>query len=288
MSQEDEQGKYISSKEGAELLQVPRQSFFYYVESRNIERQETEGGGKDRYEYKYEDVLRVKEELHKRWESRKPRTKASEAKTESKSDARTDWCTKEDLPYIFALDCEVYGIENSAPPNITYQWWQKNQTAIRVIFDANNRKDIWGCLTLLPMQEEDIFKILRDEMTEQEIHSEHVLSYEPDKEYSCYIASCVIRPAKRHFFNLLLKSVIGYWCDHPEVNIRKLYAFALGAAGNMGEENDGLRMIRKLYFSPRYDIAENAWELDLEHYNPSPIVRGFQNCVREKRERIDK
>jgi proline iminopeptidase len=34
----------------------------------------------------------------------------------------------------------------------------------RVLYNAENRKDIWGYLTIIPMEEESIFKLLRREM----------------------------------------------------------------------------------------------------------------------------
>jgi len=285
MSQQQSQEKFVSSNEGASLLGVDRQSFFYYVGSRGIARRETHSGGKDHYEYSYRDILNIKEEVQARRANRKRNTKASEVKVKERT-AMTDWCKIEDLPYIYALDCELYGIENSAPPTSTLRWVKKNDTIIRMIFNANNRREIWGTLTLLPMKEETIFKVLRDNMSEKELEQEDILIYEQKKEYTCYVASCAILPQKRALFPSLFKSMIDYWCEHPDIHIRKLYAFALGAYNNMDQENDGLRMIKKLYFSPRYDIAENAWELDLEHYNPSPAIQGFQNCLREKRERM--
>ena len=286
MSQELSQKQFISSSEGAALLEVDRQSFFYYVGSREVEKRETNSGGKDRYEYSYQDLLRVKDELKsKRASKRKAQEPAKPKKTEG-SPAATDWCKIEDLPYIYALDCQLYGIENSAPPTTTLKWVRKNNATIRMIYNVKNRKDIWGTLTLLPMREETIFKILRGEMVEAELESEDILEYELGIEYSCYIASFSILPDKRNFVPTLIKSVIDYWCEHPEIYVHKLYAFALGAYNNLDKENDGLRMIRKLFFSPRYDIAENAWELDLEHYNPSPIIQDFQECIRSKREEV--
>jgi hypothetical protein len=289
MSQQQSQEKFISSSEGASLLGVDRQSFFYYVSSRGIKRRETKGDGKDRYEYSYDDLLRIRESVQARRAARKHNVQSQTDRTRATGNikeaiALTDWCKVEDLPYIYALDCQLYGIENSAPPTTTLKWIKANPTTIRMLFDAKNRKEIWGTLTLLPMKEETILQILRGKKSESELEETDILPYEPAKEYTCYVSSLAILPDKRNLLPALIQSVIDYWCDHPEINIRKLYAFALGAYNHMDEENDGLRVIKKLYFSPRYDIAENAWELDLNHYNPSPIIQHFQNCVREKRE----
>jgi hypothetical protein len=292
MSQQQSQEKFISSSEGASLLGVDRQSFFYYVSSRGVKRREIDGDGKERYEYSYEDILGIKESVQSRRATRKRGTKPQEtnrepamSKTKERS-ALTDWCKVEDLPYIYALDCQLYGIENSAPPTTTLKWIKANPLTIRMLFDAKNRKEIWGTLTLLPMREETIIKILQGKKSESELEELDILSYETGKEYTCYISSLAILPQKRHLLPVLFESTVNYWCNHPEINICKLYAFALGAYNHMDKEVDGLRMIKRLFFSPRYDIAENAWELDLNHYNPSPIIQHFQNCVREKRKEV--
>jgi hypothetical protein len=286
MSQEE----YITSKAGADLLGVPRQSFFYYVESRNIRKRETNRGGKDKYEYNYEDLLNIRDDIQAKMSARKKSTspgtsEATRLRAENQVtlSGATDWATNEDLPYIYALDCDIYGIEYSVPANKTLQWKKKNPTMIRVLFNANNRKEIWGCLTIMPMKEEVIFDLLRGDMSEQEITSEHILEYEPGKDYSCYIASCVIRPEKSHSFNLLLNSTLNYWCDHSDIHLHKFYGFAAGASvDNLTAANDGMRLVKKLYFSPRYDIDKNAWELNLDYYNPSPIIQKFQNCLQSK------
>jgi hypothetical protein len=191
----------------------------------------------------------------------------------------TDWIQQEDLLNVFALDYELYG-DATVPPQITRYWWQKNPTACRILFNKNNRKDIWGALTILPMEEQTIYDILSGKLEEMDIRPEHILSYEPGKTYIAYVASIAIRPERRGNFVELLRSVMNFWCEqYPTIRITKLYAYALG-----GEESDGMRLISKLCFAPRYDIGdgENSWELRLDHYNPSPIIQAYQRCLRQK------
>jgi hypothetical protein len=207
-----------------------------------------------------------------------PRRKRGRLIEEEEEEAQTDWIQFADEPYAYVLDCELYGVENAISPSITWSWWEKNPYACRIIYNAKNRKDIWGLLSILPMEEETIIRLLRGEMEEKQIRPEHVLSYEPGHHYTCYVAAASIRPDKRPYFGQLLHSVMEYWCDHPHIHLSKLYAFALD-----GEEGDGIRLIRKLFFSPRYDIGENTWELRLDRYNPSPTIQRFQECLRQKR-----
>jgi len=190
----------------------------------------------------------------------------------------TDWIKFTDEPYAYVLDCELYGVENAVSPSITWTWWEKNPHACRILFDKNNRKDIWGLLSIIPLQEEIIIRLLQGEMEEKEIKAEHVLIYEPGHTYSCYVAAASIRPDKRSYFGHLLHSVMQFWCEqYPGTQIRTLYAFALA-----GDEGEGITLIRKLFFAPRYDIGDNAWELRLDRYNPSPVIQRFQNCTKER------
>ncbi len=194
--------------------------------------------------------------------------------------ATTDWIRSEDLPYIFALDYELYGEANTVSPLVTGLWWQKNPFACRILFDKENRKDIWGAFTILPMEEEVIYRLLSEDLLEKDITPDLLLSYEAGGEYSGYIASLAVRPERRPHLLSLITSVLNFWYEqYPTIQLKKLYAFALGAEEG---ESDGLRMIRKLYFAPRYDIGENAWELRLDHYNPSSIIQQFQKRLTEK------
>jgi hypothetical protein len=196
------------------------------------------------------------------------------------SQADTDWIQQNDLPYVYVLDTELYGVENSVSPTTTWTWWQKNPHACRILFNKHSRKDVWGALTVIPMREEIIFRLLAGEMKEAEITPEQVLPYEPGHQYTCYVASVAMRPEHRQHFGRLLHSFLDFWYEqYPGVQITRLYGFALG-----GEDSDGVRLIRKLYFAPRYDIGdgENIYELRLDHYNPSPIIQQFQQSLREK------
>lgn len=226
--------------------------------------------------YFAQDVQEVIEQSRKEVPSQGVHLKERDKNIEE--EAQTDWIKLADEPYAYVLDCELYGVENAVSPSITWTWWEKNPHACCIVYDKQNRKDIWGLLSIIPMKEEIIFRLLRGEMEEKDIRAEHVLTYEPGQSYSCYVAAASIRPDRRSYFGRLLHSVMQFWCEqYPDAQISKLYAFALAS-----EEGEGIRLIRKLFFSPRYDIGENAWELRLDRYNPSPIIQQFQNCLKEK------
>lgn len=283
----EEAEKFVSSKEGAALLGVDRQSFFYYADSRNVARREKTDGGKDHYEYSYKDLLSVKNEVKERLQEKRKRKEARKEIQSAKETGlvpATDWAVREDLPYIYAFDCDIYGIEYSVPATKTLSWLQQNNRAIRVMFDAQNRREIWGVITILPMEEDTIHSLVSGDMSEQEIEAKYILPYESGKKYSCYVTSFAVRGDRRDFVDRLLHSVMEYWLIHPEIHISKLYGFASGMSeAEPDEENDGLKLIKKFYFTPRYDLGNNAWELDLDRYNPSRVIQNFQKQLKEER-----
>lgn len=192
----------------------------------------------------------------------------------NEEESRTDWFNEHDLPYLLALDYETYGIEESLDLSISHSWWSKNSSVCRVLYNAKDRKDIWGYVTLIPMKEEIIFKLLRREMHERDIKPEHILAYEKGQEYTIYAASVVIKAEHRNSLRNLLRSIFTYWCEqYPSIKASKIYAYA--------DSKEGWYLIKHLFFAPRYDIGEGAFELDLRQANPSKIVKAFQDCLKE-------
>lgn len=190
-------------------------------------------------------------------------------------EGKTDWFKDIDLPYLLTLDYEMYGIEESLDLSISHGWWARNPYICRILYNVKNRKDIWGYITLIPMEEGKIFSLLRREIHERDIKPNDILTYEHDKEYSIYAASIVIRSEHRRHLRYLLTSVFNYWCDqYPVMRLSKIYAYA--------DSKEGWNLIKHLFFAPRYDIGAKAFELDLSQPNPSKLVTSFQTCLYEQ------
>jgi predicted DNA-binding transcriptional regulator AlpA len=187
----------------------------------------------------------------------------------------TDWIQMGDLPYVLALDYEMYGMDEVVDIRTTSTWWAKNAYQCRILFDKSDRTKIWGVLTLMPLPLDVIHHLLRRELLERDITSEDILVYEPGKSYDVYVASAIIRPEHRGHLRLLIQSVLSFWCDqYPSIRLRRLYAYA--------SSDQGMDLIKHLFFSPLYDLAENAFVLDPYQRNPSPLVRTFQTCIKQK------
>ncbi|GCE32072.1 hypothetical protein KDA_75560 [Dictyobacter alpinus] len=189
----------------------------------------------------------------------------------------TDWIRPSDLPYVLALDYEVYGTADVVDMNITARWWEKNPYQCRILFDQSDRTKIWGVLTIMPLPLEIIYQLLEHKISERDISQDDIMLYESGKTYNGYIASAVVRPERRTYFRMLIQSFLAFFCDqYPSIQIAKFYAYA--------STDEGFDLMQQLLFSPRYDLGDNTFELDPMRRNRSRLVRSFQECIRKKME----
>jgi hypothetical protein len=262
----------MTSEQGIKLyaeVGLSENTFYRNAREGKIKKTLPEGRQRDAL-YRAEDIRNIVEFYRRK---RKDRVQAIRTKKEERG--KTDWVQAGDLPYLLALDYEMFGIDEAVDLSITHAWWKKNPTMCRVLYNAGNRKDIWGYLTIIPMEEETIFKLLRREMHERDIRTHHILTYEENRTYTVYANAIVIKPEHQAFLRILINSVLKYWCDHyPKVKIRKLYAYA--------DSDEGWNLIRHLFFAPRYDIGERAFELDPQQMNPSKLLQAYQDCLKER------
>ncbi len=233
--------------------------------------------GKTQGKYIAEDVYKIAQE-RKPYENaertRRPSTRKSYQENKSHV-AATDWANDNDLPYMLAYDLEMYGLENTVDIKITHEWWKKNPYMARLLFNANDRREIWGGITIMPMREETIIRILKDEMSEKDIRPKDILTYEPGQKYVGYIGSATVKKEYATHFRGLLQSVFEFACSrYPDIQLTKLYAYAASP--------EGWDLIKRLFFTPRRDINRNAFELDPFERNPSPYLKPFQDCLRAK------
>lgn len=265
--------KLITSSEARRRLNnMSSSTFKIYVDSGRIRK--VTPPGKAQGKYIEEDVNKLAQELKPFMQEEKAVNKRRNSKTRH-AEGETDWVQSSDLPYLLALDYEMYGPEITVDISITHTWWTKNPYMCRILFNKEDRRDIWGAITIMPMEEKTILKILREEIEEKQIKQEDILTYEKGKKYYGYIASAIIKPDHKESFFRLLESVLNFWCSqYPDIQFIKFYTLAASEAG--------WDLIKKLFFAPRPDLGEKAFELDLNLRNPSRPVTHFQKCLKER------
>lgn len=269
MTREEE---FINSEQGVKLYAeagISENTFFRHAREGRIRKILLEGRQRDAL-YSAEDIRKVVE-----FQRLKKKDRVEAIRNKNEEQGKTDWVQAGDLPYLLALDYEMFGIDEAVDLTITHTWWKKNPYMCRVLYNEQDRKDIWGYITMIPMKEETIFKLLRRQMHERDIRIDHILTYEENQSYEVYANAIVMKPEHQASIRTLINSVLNYWCEqYPKIRITKLYAYA--------ESDEGWSLIRHLFFAPRYDIGERAFELDPSQLNPSKLIKAYQDCLKER------
>lgn len=252
--------QFVSAGEAIKILGIPSATFYRLVNDGKITKH-LPGPTSAHGRYDTRELARLKRRLR-------------QEATPTQAPA-LDWLTVADLGNLYNLEYSHYG-PDTGNPSIVQHWIKRNPQIGRILFNADDRKDLWGAIVLLPMPEESILRILRQEIRDVDLVPEQdILLYD---EIGCtylYAASAIIREDKRQHFPMLLSGWFDFFGDlAPQgIHIGKIYARTLSDPGEM--------MVKKLFFSPRYDIAENTWELNVSRPNPSRIVQSFQTMKRE-------
>jgi hypothetical protein len=187
----------------------------------------------------------------------------------------TDWLQLSDLPYVLALDYELYGLDRVIELAVLSSWWFANPSQCRILFDRTDRTKVWGYLTFMPLPLDVIFRLLRGELAERDINPGDILALQPTIAYDCY-ALLALRPQYRFHSETLIKDQFAFWCEQaPSIELHRVYTSA----------NDEARVdfVKHLFFSPVYALGTTAFELDPVQPNPSQLIGNFQQCVAHKR-----
>ncbi len=190
-----------------------------------------------------------------------------------------DWQKISDLPAILKLDLEVYHERYVGDINLYIAWERKNPKITFISFESTNREKILAYLSMIPLPEQNILEILKGERGEHSISPDEIENYTRKGGYTLLAESAVTHPDHPEQLNHVLRAAFDFWCEqYPERYIEKIYAQAASNHGDM--------LIRKLFFSPLYGIADDAYVLDLRKPGISMIVRKFQEIIAEKQKQV--
>jgi hypothetical protein len=154
-------------------------------------------------------------------------------------------------------------------------WERKNPHITLLSFESSNRENVLAYVSLVPLPEKVILSILKGEREELSISPNEVETYERQGGYTLLAESAVVHPDYPEQLSNVLREVLNFWCEqYPDRYIKKIYAQAATEAGDM--------LIRKLYFSPLYNLSDETYVLDLRRPGVSKLVQRFQECLKEK------
>jgi hypothetical protein len=130
-------------------------------------------------------------------------------------------------------------------------------------------------IALLPLPENIILDILRGTRPDHSVTVHEVESYDRPGAYTLLALSAVCHPDRPDLLYKLVYHVMDFWLNqYPERFVTKIYAQAASEGGD--------RLIQHLFMAPRYDLAHNAYMLDLARPGASKVVKQFQRRLKEK------
>ena len=260
--------KYVTWSEGADILGVGRSSFFYLVESGRISIEPGRGPRDGRYSL--EDIQRVAEE---RATGRRRKTSHRRIRP---APVFTDWLSPDDIPAILRLDKIVYDEMFLAEMERYRQWSVKNGQLAMAAFDAKSkRQTMLASITCLPLDESVILQIMRTEREEVSITQDEIQSYERPGPYTLLANSAVVHPEHPYLLRRVLQDMIDAWVERfPERYVSKVFAQSVSERGDL--------LISTLFMQPRYDLADNAYMVDLARPARAKMIRWFQEALKGK------
>lgn len=274
---EIEMNDLYTSSEAREILGVSTSTFKIYVDSGKI-RKITPPGKKQGF-YVKEDVDKLVKErepfVHIEKSSR--RGKTTKAPGLIKTDV--DWMKPSDLPAILKLDYTVYKEDIVGDVGLYISWYKKNPKITLLSFERGNRENVLAYISLVPLPEQVILSILKEDRSELSINPNEVEAYQRSGGYTLLAESVVRHPEYPEQLNHVVQSVLEFWYEqYPDKFIEKIYAQAFS--------DDGDILIRKLYFSPLYNLSDKAYVLDLKKKGASRLIQAFQARLARKSGRV--
>jgi len=213
--------------------------------------------------YKKGDVDRLAREM-------KPFTPTREI---TKLETTVDWMKPSDLPAILKLDYEVYKEEMVGDIGLYISWYKKNPKITLLSFDISNRERVLAYLSLVPLPETTIQSILKGERAELTISPDEIETYERVGNFTLLAESIVVHPDHPQQLNKVLSKALEFWCEqYPQRCLAKIYAQTTSKEGDI--------LARKFFFSPLYDLSDNAYVLDLSKPGISRVVRDYQEHIK--------
>lgn len=253
---------YLTASEAIETLKIPASTFYRLAKEGKITKHFPTAVSKHGV-YDAKEIARLGSKLRR--------------DTTPVEIGETDWIQSSDVGNMYDLEYTIYGDE-TGNPSIVRKWYERNPYICRVLYNKADRRDFWGALNMLPLEEETIFKLLKGEIRDIDLDPQKdILTFEEPGTYNFYVASVIVRSDKKQHFPALINSVFDYWCEQaPERTIGKIYGRVVSEDGEM--------MAKKLFFSPLWHISDSAYVLDMNRPNPSRLVQSFQYGVRSKSE----
>jgi hypothetical protein len=261
--------RYVHWKEGATILEIPRGSFFYLVKTGQITTEPGRAGRDGRYSL--EDIEAIKA---RRLAGQHRKTYRAQKKRPMPVDL--DWLAPRDIPAILRLDQIVFDEIDLASTQRYMEWSEKNPQLAMCAFErGSNRQTMLAYVAALPLDESVILQIMRQERAETSITKDEIQSYDRPGAYTLLANSAVCLPEHPTLLYRVIDRMVEAWIERfPERYVTRIYAQAWSERGDL--------LISHFFMSPRYDLAPNAFMLDLARPGSAKMIKRFQRALAAK------
>ncbi len=246
-----------------ELLKpFDKNAFNYRVRTGDIQVREDEYGKL----YEIKSIKRVKEHL------------SNERKKEVyKGEFIIDWTQPEDYASGIKLDMQVYDLDIALADEAIYQSWRKNNNNRLSIAAFNaDRSERYASIKLIPLREEQTaLDILSNKRHENDLQADEIRNYDEPGPYIILAIDAVALSEYPYLLNRILRKWMDFWVEqYPERYVKRIYTQAVSESG--------YRMVQHFFMSPRFDLAPNAFMLDLAYPSASKVIHNLQEKLKEK------
>lgn len=254
---------YVRYASALELLKpFDKNVFNYRVRTGDIQAQEDEHGKL----YEINSIQRVKEYL------------LSERNKELyKGTFLIDWTLPSDFPSGIKLDMQVYDLDIAlADANIYQSWRKNNNNRLSIAAFSEDRSERYASIKLMPLKDEQTaIDILSNKRSENDLLPDEIRNYDEPGPYIILAIDAVALPEYPYLLNRILRKWIEFWIEqYPDRYIKRIYTQAVSESG--------YRMVQHFFMSPRFDLAPNAFMLDMAYPSASKIIHDLQKRLKEK------
>lgn len=183
------------------------------------------------------------------------------------------------LPPVDQPIYQAIGFPLEKSPHIKRVHWRRAgeypQASPSPLAESRGRQVMLAYIAALPLDESVIHAVLRGERQETDLKSDEMQTYERPGAYTLLANSAVSLPEYPDLLNRILLRLMDAWVDrYPERYVTRIYSQTVSESGD--------RMVQHFFMAPRYDLAPNAYMLDLARPSSSKIVRRFQERLLQK------
>ncbi len=237
-------------------------TFSYHVRAGHVKTRD--GIGTRDHEYFVPDIVKLKSRSRKK----------EQAQEEDKPEI-VDWSGTLDAAAGLRLSQQLYGEHVDIAELAVYQSWRKNNSQLTLCVFSHDRRDCFAELQVLPLAEPLILDILAGKRKESSIQPDEIRSYNDPGPYYLIVTNAVTLPGRPELLTRLLIRYMDFWTEqYPEKYIKRIYTQAVSERGFM--------LVQHFFMTPRFDLAPDAYMIDLAYPSASKIIQRFKQRLEAK------